>query len=222
MIAFIGVLISCKRGKLVDEPMKIRGLKRYLGEKFLDEEPEPYPVKTDMQIAIIGAGPAGLTAAHTLAKRGYPVTVFEQGTEAGGMLLKGIPEFRLDKNVVRKEIAKIEKAGVTFVYNAKIDHQKAIDELKKEYDAVIVSVGTQISKDLPIEGYRTENVLKAVNLMEKVNSGKEVVLYGDVVVIGGGSVAADVARSALRLGAEKVTMMCLESGEAIPAHPCLL
>jgi NADPH-dependent glutamate synthase beta chain and related oxidoreductases len=210
---------TCKRGKLVDEPMKIRGLKRYLGEKFLDEEPEPYPVKTDMQIAIIGAGPAGLTAAHTLAKRGYPVTVFEQGTEAGGMLLKGIPEFRLDKNVVRKEIAKIEKAGVTFVYNAKIDHQKAIDELKKEYDAVIVSVGTQISKDLPIEGYRTENVLKAVNLMEKVNSGKEVVLYGDVVVIGGGSVAADVARSALRLGAEKVTMMCLESGEAIPAHP---
>ncbi|MBQ6622103.1 MAG: FAD-dependent oxidoreductase [Mogibacterium sp.] len=209
----------CKRGQLVDEPMHIRAVKRYLGEKYLDEAPASYPVMNDLQIAVVGGGPAGLTAAHTLAKRGYNVTVFEQAAEAGGMLLKGIPNFRIDKAVVRKEIAKLEKAGIRFEFGVTVATQKEIDALKKDYDAVIIATGTQVSKGLPIEGSRIENILLAVNLMDTVNAGIRVPMYGDAVIIGGGSVAADVARTALRLGAETATMICLESGSQIPAHP---
>jgi NADPH-dependent glutamate synthase beta subunit-like oxidoreductase len=209
----------CKRGTLVDLPMNIRGLKRYLGEEFLCDTPAPYPLMHDKPIAVIGAGPAGLTAAHWLARRGYPVTVFEQSGEAGGMLLRGIPSFRLDKQVVRKEIARLQQAGIKFVFNTKIDYPASIDALKNEYERVIVATGTQVSKGLPIEGNRIENVLLAINLMDKVNSGKEIRLYGNVVVIGGGSVAMDVARTALRIGADHVAVICLECGEDIPAHP---
>lgn len=209
---------TCKRGRLVDEAMHIRALKRYLGEKFIDEKPSKYPVMNDLQIAVVGSGPAGLTAAHTLAKRGYNVTVFEQKGEAGGMLLRGIPDFRIDKKTVRKEITKLAEAGIRFEFGAKYATAGAIEGLKKDYDAVVIATGTQVSKGLPIEGFRTENVLLAINLMDMVNSGNEVKLHGNVVVIGGGSVAADVARTALRLGAETATMVCLESGSDIPAH----
>ncbi len=208
----------CKRGTLVDEPMHIRALKRYLGEAFIDEKPEPYPVLHDKPIAVIGGGPAGLTAAHWLAKRGYPVTVFEQAGEAGGMLLKGIPDFRVNKEIVRKEIKKLEEAGIEFVFNTKLNYPEAIDQLRKDYDKIVVAVGTQISKGLPIEGWQNEKIYYAVNLMEKVNSGVEMKLSGNGVVIGGGSVAMDVARTALRLGADKVTCICLECGAEMPAH----
>ena len=173
----------------------------------------------DKPVAVIGAGPAGLTAAHCLANRGYPVTVFEQNGEAGGMLLRGIPDFRLDKEAVRKEIKKLEQAGIKFVFNTKLNYPAAIAELRKDFDRIIVAVGTQVSKGLPIEGWRNESVHLAVNLMEKVNTGGQVNLSGSGVVIGGGSVAMDVARTALRLGADSVTAICLESAEAVPAHP---
>ncbi len=208
----------CKRGTIVDQPMHIRALKRYLGQEFIDEEPEPYPVIHDKHIAVIGAGPAGLTAAHCLANRGYQVTVFEQNGEAGGMLLRGIPDFRLDKAAVRKEIKKLEKAGIEFVFNTKLNYPEAIDGLRKDYDKIVVAVGTQVSKGLPIEGWRTDKVYLAVNLMEKVNTGADIQLSGSGVVIGGGSVAMDVARTALRLGAADVTVICLECAEEMPAH----
>ena len=208
----------CKRGTVVDKPMQIRALKRYLGLEFIDLEPEPYPVIHDRHIAVIGAGPAGLTAAHCLAGRGYPVTVFEQNGEAGGMLLRGIPDFRVDKAAVRKEIKKLEKAGIEFVFNTKLNYPEAIDELRKDYDKIVVAVGTQVSKGLPIEGWRTDQIHLAVNLMEKVNAGADVQLSGSGVVIGGGSVAMDVARTALRLGADHVTVICLECAEEMPAH----
>lgn len=208
----------CKRGTVVDKPMHIRALKRYLGQEFIDEEPEPYPAIHDQHISVIGAGPAGLTAAHCLANRGYPVTVFEQNGEAGGMLLRGIPDFRLDKAAVRKEIKKLEKAGIEFVFNTKLNYPEAIDGLRKDFDKIVVAVGTQVSKGLPIEGWRTDQVHLAVNLMEKVNAGADVQLSGSGVVIGGGSVAMDVARTALRLGADHVTVICLECAGEMPAH----
>jgi NADPH-dependent glutamate synthase beta subunit-like oxidoreductase len=207
----------CKRGTLVDEPLKMRSLKRFIGEMFIDEPPTAYPRIHDKHIAIIGAGPAGLTAAHWLSKKGYKVTVFEQSGEAGGMLLRGIPDFRLNKDIARKEIKRLEQAGIKFKFNAKI-HTKDIDDLLKNYDKIVVSTGLQIAKKPPIEGWRTENVLFAVNLMEKVNSGQEVKLHGNCVVIGGGSVAMDTARTALRLGAENVTVVSLECGDDKPAY----
>lgn len=210
---------ACKRGKLVDRPMEIRALKRFLGEKFLDYQPMPYPLIHEERIAVIGAGPAGLTAAHWLAKKGYDVTVFEESGEAGGMLLRGIPAFRLDKDVVRKEIARLEEAGLKIERNVKAGKEPSFTALLEQFDRVIVASGTQVSKKLPIDGWRTEQVLYAVNLMEKVNSGQTVKLHGNVVVVGGGSVAVDTARTAKRLGAEKVTMICLEGCDTIPAHP---
>ncbi len=205
---------ACKRGTLVDSPMNIRGLKRYLGEAFLDVDPVPYQKMYQEEIAVIGGGPAGLTAAHTLAKRGYSVTVFEQAGEMGGMLLSGIPDFRIDKDVVRKEIKRLEKAGIKFVVGAKVSPV----ELKKDYDKVIVATGVAKSNDLQsVENWRSKNIMLALNFMQNVNSHAEVKLHGNVVVIGGGSVAVDCARAAARLGGENVTMMCLESGSAIPA-----
>lgn len=209
----------CKRGTIVDGPVHIRALKRYLGNEFIDREPEPYPLLHDKPIAVIGAGPAGLTAAHCLANRGYPVTVFEQSGEAGGMLLRGIPDFRLDKTAVRKEIRKLEQAGIRFVFNTKVNYPQALEELRKDYDRIIVAVGTQVSKGLPIAGWRNENVHLAINLMERANSGRDVRLSGRGVVIGGGSVAMDAARTALRLGAGAVTVICLEDAAGMTAHP---
>ena len=206
---------DCKRGSLVDRPMEIRAIQRFLSEEYIDYQPAAYPVLHQERIAVIGAGPAGLTAAHWLSQRGYKVTVFEQNAEAGGMMLRGIPAFRLDKDVLHKEIARLEKAGIEIIYNKKISDVQA---LLKDFDKVVLSVGTQVGKTLPIEGFRTEKIYTAVNLMERVNAGQKIVLSGNVVVIGGGSVAVDTARTALRLGADKVTMICLESGAQVPAH----
>lgn len=207
-----------KRGSLVDHPMEIRTLKRYLGEEFIDYSPNPYPVNKQERIAVIGAGPAGLTAAHWLSKNGYKVTVFEQNGEPGGMMIKGIPSFRLNKDMVRAEIARLEKCGIEIKCNVKVGRDPSIADLLSDYDRIIVSTGNQVSKCLPIEGYRSENIHLAINLMEKVNAGQNVKLSGQGVVIGGGSVAVDTARTALRLGADKVTIISLECGDSIPAH----
>lgn len=205
---------ACKRGQLVDTPMKIRGLKRYLGEKYLDYDPGKYPVLYDEEIAVIGAGPAGLTAAHILSKRGYKVTVFDDSSEAGGMLLRGIPEFRLDKDVVRKEVKRLEKCGIRFVLGGKVSPET----IKNDFDKIIVATGKPVSKGLKIENNVCKGVWNAMNFMTLVNSGQKVDVKGDVVVIGGGAVAMDTARTALRLGAKSATAICLESADKMPAH----
>ncbi len=208
---------DCKRGRLVDQPMEIRALQRYLSTEYLDYVPAPYPVTKEERIAVIGGGPAGLTAAHWLSRKGYKVTVFEQTGEAGGMLIRGIPSFRVDKDVVRKEISRLEKAGIEIRTNVRID--PSLDEIRKNFDRIIIATGNQLSRELPLNVRKTQNVHLAINIMEKINSGAEVKLNGNVVVIGGGAVAVDTARAALRMGADKVTMICLERGEQVPAHP---
>ncbi len=215
----------CKRGVLVDEPIAIRAIKRYLSEKTTFKA-EKYPRMYDERIAIIGAGPAGLTAGHYLSRAGYEVTVFESAAEAGGMLKRGIPEFRLDRSVVDEEIANLENAGMEIRLNQSIDRH-SLKEIQREYDAVIIAAGTPNSKELKIDGWRMSGVMTAMNFMEKVNHRQEIMthpgqmfdLNGEVVVIGGGSVAIDTARAALRVGASKVAAVCLESGENVPAHP---
>lgn len=216
---------SCKRGILVDEPIAIRSIKRYLCEAVAHKV-KKYPQVFEEMVAIIGAGPAGLTAAHYLAHTGYTVTVFEGDAEAGGMLVRGIPAFRLSRDIVRKEIADLEEAGIEIRVGQRIN-KSDFEKLKKEYDAIIVATGASNSKELNIAGGNMEGVMTSLGFMERVNNGENLRRHpgqlfkehGEVVVIGGGSVAIDAARTALRLGASKVTAVCLESGNDIPCHP---
>lgn len=214
----------CKRGALIDEPIAIRGMKRYLSEN-VDYTPAKYPVLYEERIAVIGAGPAGLAAGHFLSQAGYEVTVFESRSEAGGMLKKGIPEFRLDRSAVDRDIAKLEEAGLTIQYNTPISKAE-IAQLEKDYDVIVVAAGTPHSRELKIPGFRYDGVVTALDFMGNVNHHEYLMknphqvfdLKGEVVVIGGGSVAIDTARAALRCGASRVTVACLEQGDAIPCH----
>lgn len=216
---------GCKRGILVDEPIKIREVKRYLSEK-VDYKPKKYVTLYEERIAIIGAGPAGLSAGHYLASAGYDVTLYDAADEPGGMLLRGIPEFRLDRQVVRDEIQKLVDAGLKIELNHKLN-QFSVEEMKTEYDAIIVATGTPNSKELFIEGWRNAGIMTAMNFMEHVNNKQKLRRHlgqlfqfenGKAVIIGGGSVAMDCARTAIRTGASKVTVVCLEEGDAVPAH----
>lgn len=216
---------GCKRGILVDEPIKIREIKRYISEK-VEFVPEKYVCKFEEKVAIIGAGPAGLTAGHYLALAGYDVTIFEASDEAGGMLVRAIPDFRLNKDVVREEIQRLVDAGLNIKLNQKLNKFSA-DELKNEFDAIIVSTGAPNSRELFIEGWRCAGIMTAMNFMEHVNNKQQLRRHlgqlfkfdgGKAVIIGGGSVAMDCARTAVRSGASKVTVVCLEEGDAVPAH----
>lgn len=216
---------DCKRGILIDHPIHIRGIKRYLGETNTQAHPE-YQRMYDEEIAIIGAGPAGLTAGHYLSQAGYRVTVFEADKEAGGMLIHGIPKFRLDRKTVAREIKQLETAGLTIRYGEKINKYSMI-KLMEDYDAVIVAAGTPTSRELEIKGFRTEGIFPAMKFMEMVNAEQKVKHHlgqmfkfegGEAVIVGGGSVAVDAARTAIRLGASKVTCVSAEQGSQIPAH----
>lgn len=217
---------GCKRGILVDSPIKIREIKRYLSEK-VDYTPKPYTCIYEEKIAIIGAGPAGLTAGHYLSTLGYEVTIYEEAAEAGGMLIRGIPEFRLNRDVVADEIQKLVDAGLNIRLGEKLN-VASIEKLKNEYDAIIVATGAPKSKELNIEGWRNAGVITAVDFMERVNNKLNMRRHlgqlfkfkdGRAVIIGGGSVAIDCARTAVRVGASKVTVVCLETGDSVPAHP---
>ena len=217
---------SCKRGICVDDPINIRRIKKFLTETVNAPVPK-YPRIYEDEIAIIGAGPAGLTAGHYLAMAGYGVTVFESSNEAGGMLVRGIPEFRLDREVVQRDIDRLREAGLNIKLNQRMT-PKQIEELRDDYDAVIVAAGTPVSKELQIKNYRLAGVMGAMTFMRQINHGMNPEHHlgqifdfkgGEAVIIGGGSVAIDVARTAVRAGASKVTCVCLESGDQVPAHP---
>lgn len=216
----------CKRGVLVDEPMAIRGIKRYLDENVDYTRPK-YPRLHDERIAVIGAGPAGLSAGHFLSSLGYDVTVFEGNNEPGGMMVRAIPEFRLDRAAVRRDISKLEEAGLHIECNSLLG-KKQIEELRKEYDAVVVAAGTPHGKEITwVKKWNYDGVYTAIQFMDFVNNDQDtyrmphqnfVVDGAEGIVIGGGSVAMDTARAALRLGAKKVTVVCLEEGDYVPAH----
>ncbi len=207
---------KCRRGQL-DEPMAIAWLKRYIADNGKRPEVKAVEVTRKQKIAIIGAGPAGLTAAQDLAKRGYKVTVFESLPKAGGMMRYAIPEYRMPRNIIDIEVADIAALGVEIKTNCKIGKDISFDKLKKDYDIVLLAIGAQKSWTLDIEGEDSKGVYGAVEFLREVNLGKKVKVGSKVAVIGGGNSAIDAARTALRLGAKDVTILYRRERKDMPA-----
>ena len=217
---------ACNRG-LVDEPINIRMLKRFVTDKVYanPRQPnEPLEIKfPDQRVAIIGAGPCGLTAAQDLVRAGYPVSIFEAMPVAGGMLRLGVPEYRLPTEIIEREVADIVDLGVELHLNTQINN---LDDLFDEgYSTVLIAVGAHEGIRLPIPGADLEGVIINTHFLRDVRlgkydltgDGKKPSLGEQVLVLGGGNVAIDVARSAVRLGCQ-VSLACLESREEMPAH----
>ena len=214
--------LKCRRGEL-DEPVAIRSLKRFASDWYFDhigKPKEPFPVTKDQKVAVAGAGPAGLTCAYFLAKMGYRVTVFESQSVAGGMLGITIPDFRLPRKVIQEEVAYIESCGVEIRYNSPIDAQHTVNDLLEEgYHSVFIGAGAQASKRINIPG-EEEGLVGlhyGLQFLTDIRSGKEIQLKGKVVVLGGGNVAIDVARTALRVGAQDVQIFYRRTKEEMPA-----
>ncbi len=217
---------ECTRGK-VDSPVAIRLLKRFASDKEMEmiesgelSLPEENPPSPDAKkIAVIGAGPAGLTAANDLADRGFAVTVYEALPEAGGMLRWGIPRYRLPEKVLGHEIELIRRKGVTFVYDCRVGKDITIDKIRGENGSVFVSVGVGMSRSLGIDGEDKQGVVQGVEFLRQAALPDNKPEVKDrVIVIGGGNVAIDVARTALRLGAKSVELISLEQRGEMPAY----
>ncbi|MGZ7100269.1 MAG: FAD-dependent oxidoreductase, partial [Candidatus Angelobacter sp.] len=196
---------ACRRGE-IDKPIQIRALKRFLTERHGPESKNFKPSVVEKQptlpfkIAIIGAGPVGLSAAHDLALMGYPVTIFEAAAVPGGMLYLGIPEYRLPRDVVEAQVREILETGdVTLKLNQRAGKDFSVEELRSQgFDAVLIAVGAHRSRDLSIPGVDLDGVYKGIDFLLNVNLGYKFTIGKKVVVIGGGNVAMDVARSAAR------------------------
>lgn len=196
---------ACRRGE-IDRPIQIRALKRFLTERFGPESKNFKPVPVEKQpglpwkVAVIGAGPVGLSAAHDLALMGYSVTIFEAAAVPGGMLYLGIPEYRLPRDVVEAQVREILETGdVTLKLNQRAGRDFSIEDLQSQgFDAVLIAVGAHRSRDLSIPGVNLDGVHKGIDFLLNVNLGYKFTIGKKVVVIGGGNVAMDVARSAAR------------------------
>jgi heterodisulfide reductase subunit A-like polyferredoxin len=217
---------ACTRAD-VDAPLAIRQLKRFAvdqeiamvkaGELALPEEKSP--AADAPKAAVIGAGPAGLTAAGDLADHGFAVTLYEASGSAGGMLLWGIPAYRLPKEILAYEVELIRRRGVRIVLNCRIGQDKTIEALRKENAALFISAGAHVSRKLGVPGEETSGVDFGVEFLRQAGSANNKPSVGrHVLVIGGGNVAVDVARTALRLGAERVEMVALEKRGEMPAY----
>ena len=213
---------ACARTN-VDQAVAIRALKRLVADIEREQgrvKPEPIPKTKNEKIAIIGAGPAGLTAAYELAKLGYPVTVFERMLEPGGMMRYCIPEFRLEKFVVANEIAYIQDIGVEIKTGVEFGKDVTLESLRKEgYKAIFISIGTQQGMKLKVPGEDLEGVINAVDFLRAVALGKHIDVGEKVAVIGGGNTAIDAARTAKKLGAKEVMILYRRSRAEMPALP---
>ena len=217
---------ACTRGT-VDRAVAIDDIKKFIAQKDLDAETRYVPKKIvpsvrgqfDEKIAIIGAGPSGLSCAYYLAEKGYVnVTVFEKNEEAGGMLRYGIPNYKLEKDVISAEIDIIKELGVEIKCGVEVGKDITLDELRKQgYKAFYIAVGAQGGRKAGIEGEDAEGVYTAVEFLHKCAATEKFDLGKDVVVVGGGNVAIDAARVARRCGGENVQMFCLEARNEMPA-----
>ncbi len=210
---------ACRRS-LVEEPVSIAALKSFVADMDLKDGGYIPEVKecSGKSIAVIGAGPAGLSAAFFLAKEGHSVTIYEAMDKPGGMLRYGIPEYRLPKAVLDKEIELIKKMGVNIVLNTKLGEDISLNKLKKENDAVFLSIGAWKSSGLRCEGEDTEGVLGGIDLLIEAAGNKNVNIGKSVVVVGGGNTAMDVARTSVRLGAGDVKVLYRRTEKEMPAE----
>ena len=207
---------KCRRGQ-VDEAIAIRALKRFATESGngLWKAKTKIAPATDKRVAIIGSGPAGLTAANYLSKQGHAVTVFEALPEPGGMMRYGIPEYRLPREVLAKEIEEIRNKGVDIRTNTKVN---SLDELFEDgYDAIFLAIGAHQGAKLGIEGEDSPEVMEGVSFLREISMGNKVEVGDRVAVIGGGNVAIDASRTALRLGAREVTLIYRRTRAEMPA-----
>ena len=217
---------ACTRGT-IDQPIAIDEVKKFVSALELKQEQRFIPIcekddggmwGPDYKMAVIGAGPAGLSCAYYLRTRGYDVTVFEKEPRPGGMLLNGIPNFRLEKDVLEAEIDVLRQMGVEFRCGVEVGKDITIDGLRKQgYKAFYLAIGLQGGRKTGVPGENAEGVESGIDFLKRVNQDNSVKLPGDVVVVGGGNVAVDVARSAARTTGGKVTMLCLESEAEMPA-----
>ncbi len=207
---------QCRR-KYVEGAVSICALKRFAA----DENMEYIPVcadKNGKKIAVVGAGPAGLSCAYFLAVKGYSVTIFEAEEKAGGMLRYGIPAYRLPKDILQKEIQCIEKMGVQICYSQKLGKDFTIESLKTQYDAVFVGIGAWKAWNLGCEGDNAEGVVGGIDMLYKVANGADAPIGENVCVVGGGNTAIDAVRTAVRLGAENVTLVYRRTEKEMPAE----
>lgn len=208
----------------IDDGVAIDEIKKFIAEQDLKSDVRFIPKKRhaygDIKIAVIGAGPAGLSCAYYLSVDGYSVTVFEKQEKLGGMLTLGIPSFRLEKDVVNAEIDILRKLGASFKTGVDVGKDVTLDALRAQgYAGFYLAIGAQGGRRLGIDGENAQGVISGVDFLRNVNLGKEAKLSGNVVVIGGGNVAIDVARTAVRENAGAVDLYCLESAAEMPALP---
>lgn len=210
--------VECTRGNL-EGPVDIRRIKRFFAEHYYNKYPEPpkreVKTETNKRIAVIGSGPAGLTAAYHLALKGHKVKIFEAASKPGGMLMLTLPEYRLPKSVVERDIKNITSLGVEIECNKRIENLAGLKE--QGFDAVFIAVGTHQSSKMHIEGEDLQGVVGCLDFLRNVNIGEKYNLSGKkVIVVGGGNTAIDASRTALRLGAERVTIVYRRSREEMP------
>ena len=217
---------ECTRGT-IDQPVAIDEVKKYIAAKELAAETRYVPIcendegkmwGPDYRMAVIGAGPAGMSCAYYLREKGYDVTVFERNERPGGTLAYGIPNFRLEKDVLNAEIDVLRQMGVEFRCGVTVGEDVTIADLRKEgYKAFYLAIGLQGGRKAGVPGEDAHQVLSGVSFLRDVCEGKLTKLSGNVVVVGGGNVAVDVARTAVRLTDGTVTMLCLEGEKEMPA-----
>ena len=209
---------ACRR-QMVEEPISIAFLKAFAGDKVAAED--PYVVQcepdTGKRVAIVGGGPAGLTAAYHLRRFGHAVTIYDQQPKMGGMLRYGIPAYRLPKDVLDREIQVIADAGVEMINNVKLGRDIEFDQLRSDYDAVLMAIGAWKSVGMRVPGEDLEGVQGGIDFLEKLGMGEKPVLGKRVAVCGGGNTAMDCCRTAVRLGAEEVYVVYRRTRAEMPA-----
>jgi formate dehydrogenase major subunit len=213
--------VACRRN-LVDDRVGIDYLKRYATDIDIEDPwTPPVPEKNGRRVAVVGGGPAGLTCAYYLVLKGYAVTLFEKAAHLGGMLRYGIPEYRLPKELLDKEIRWITDLGVDVKTGICLGRDFQIEDLqKKGFDAIFLAFGAQKAKGMRLPGEdETEGVLSGIDFLCQLQSTEKPAIHGNVVVVGGGNTAIDAARTALRLGAAKVTLLYRRTRNEMPAHP---
>lgn len=203
------------------DPIAIRAIKRAAVDRGGDawRKRKRSPQKTGKSVAIVGAGPAGLTAAYYLGSKGHDVTLFDPFPKPGGTLRYGIPRYRLPEERLEKDIQVILETGVTFRGGCLVGKEIGLASLRKDHDAVFIASGANSSTRIPLEGSGKKGVFWGLEFLLDVSLGRKIELGKNVVVVGGGNVAIDVALTAKRLGGKNVQMFCLESREEMPAHP---